>query len=111
MNVKKVILFFLSLVFLLPTSGLMAQENDGEVLVQINRCYACHHESNTLIGPPYLAIAARHGQRREVMVDVLVEKIRRGGGGNWGIVPMVPNEHVSEEDARTIARWILSLND
>jgi cytochrome c len=43
------------------------------------------------------------------MVDVLAEKIILGGGGNWGFVPMVPNEHVTEADARRIALWILGL--
>ena len=83
--------------------------SDGAVLVHANRCYACHHETEALLGPPYKAIAARHKSRKEVMVDVLAEKIILGGGGNWGFVPMVPNEHVTETDARRIAQWILDL--
>jgi cytochrome c len=42
------------------------------------------------------------------MTEVLARKIVLGGGGNWGVVPMVPNEHVSESDARSLANWILS---
>ena len=42
-------------------------------------------------------------------VEVLAQKIIIGGAGNWGVVPMVPNEHVSLEEARTISRWILDL--
>ena len=42
------------------------------------------------------------------MTDVLARKILLGGGGNWGAVPMVPNEHVGEADARTLAGWILT---
>lgn len=99
-------------VTLLPGAGLatqaLGQEPSGEELAQAHRCYACHHETEALIGPPYQAIAARHGAKKEVMVDVLAQKIILGGGGNWGVVPMVPNEHVSEEDAEAIARWILN---
>jgi len=104
-------LFVLLLVLtLIGTSGAFAQDSmSGERLAQVNRCYACHHLSQTLIGPPYRAIAARHSGQKEVMVDVLARKIILGGGGSWGVVPMVPNEHVSEEDARNIARWILNL--
>ncbi len=36
-------------------------------------------------------------------------KIIVGGTGNWGVVPMVPNEHVSIDEARAISRWILDL--
>jgi cytochrome c len=63
----------------------------------------------TLLGPPYIAIAARHVQRREVMIEVLAHKIVHGGGGNWGLVPMVPNQWVSIENARVMAEWILGL--
>lgn len=85
-----------------------AAEPDGASLAKSQRCYSCHDVAKPLIGPPYKAIAARHAADKEVMVEVLARKIVRGGGGNWGVVPMVPNEHVSEADARTLARWVLS---
>jgi cytochrome c len=79
----------------------------GASLVQTSRCYACHQLKEPLIGPPYQAIAARYSANRELMTEVLARKIVLGGGGNWGVVPMVPNEHVSATDAQAIARWIL----
>ena len=103
----------LPLIFVLPFSVLVtgegfAQEAEqGALLVQGYRCYACHDQTETLIGPPYQAIAARHAGNKDVMVDILAKKIILGGGGNWGVVPMVPNEQVSEEHARDIASWIL----
>ena len=45
------------------------------------------------------------------MVDVLARKIVDGGGGNWGLVPMVPNQWVPIEDARVMSAWILDLTD
>lgn len=87
----------------------VADELDGEALVTEKRCIACHDLSNALIGPPYRAIAARHAAQKDIMVDVLAQKIIVGGAGNWGIVPMVPNEHVSLDEARAISRWILGL--
>lgn len=88
-----------------------AQAPEGEALAGDKRCGACHHVENVLLGPTYRAIAARHTQERSVMADVLAQKIVHGGAGNWGVVPMVPNEHVSLDEARMIAQWILSLND
>jgi len=80
---------------------------DGAALVRTMRCYGCHDLKQPLLGPPYQTIAARYGNDKATMVDVLARKIVLGGGGNWGLVPMVPNEQVSDADARTIAQWIL----
>jgi len=96
---------------LLSWSAAFAQDNGGEQLVKAARCDACHTMSEPLLGPPYIAIAARHAAQKDTMVDVLARKIVYGGGGNWGVVPMVPNQWVSIEDARVMAEWILSLND
>jgi cytochrome c551/c552 len=41
------------------------------------------------------------------MAEVLAQKIISGGGGNWGLVPMVPAPHVTLEEARLMAGWIL----
>lgn len=102
----------LLLVTLVANSQVFAQDNDsGERLAREHRCYACHAMEEALIGPPYQAIAARHAAaQKDVMVKVLATKIILGGGGNWGVVPMVPNEHVPEPDALAIARWILDLS-
>lgn len=94
---------------LVATEYVSAADLDGEVLVKTKRCVACHDQSQTLIGPPYEAIAARHAANKELMVEVLAHKIIVGGAGNWGVVPMVPNEHVSLEEARAMVRWILDL--
>jgi cytochrome c len=83
----------------------------GAALASAKRCNACHTVDDALLGPPYRAIAARHAGERELKVEVLAQKIVHGGAGNWGVVPMVPNEHVSLDEARAIAAWILSLND
>jgi cytochrome c len=94
---------------LLAQAGATAAEPDGAALAQQMKCYACHAPDEALIGPPYKAIAARHaGEDRDMITTVLVRKIINGGGGTWGVVPMVPNEHVSEADARRLVRWILS---
>lgn len=93
----------------------MAQSTmTGEELVQVKRCYACHHLTEALIGPPYMAISARHnanGETKEMLSQALARKIVFGGGGSWGVVPMVPNEHVSNDEAVEISRWILGLAD
>ena len=92
-------------------SQFASAQSKGETLVEESRCYACHDMSKALIGPSYTAIGVRHAPRKEIMIDVLARKIVNGGGGNWGVVPMVPNQWVSIEDARIMSEWILNLPD
>jgi cytochrome c len=91
------------------TGASVAAEADGPQLFEQARCYICHDADKVLIGPPLKAIAARHTARKDVMADVLARKIVQGGGGNWGWVPMVPNQSVSLPQARVMADWILNL--
>jgi cytochrome c len=72
-------------------------------------CDECHAITEARIGPPFLAVAVRYSAEGDVAVERLARKIINGGAGNWGNIPMVSNERVSLEDARAIARWILSL--
>ena len=44
---------------------------------------------------------------QDITAEILAEKVISGGGGNWGVVPMVANEHVKKNEALTMANWIL----
>lgn len=71
-------------------------------------CMACHKVDIKLVGPSYQEIAARY--RGDVAaLETLVAKVKSGGMGVWGQIPMPPNAHVSDEDIRTIVTWVLSL--
>ena len=78
-----------------------------EALARASRCDSCHAEGRKLIGPAYAAIAERYRGRPEA-AQVLVVKIRQGGAGSWGAVPMPANTHVGEADARRLVAWILA---
>ena len=85
-----------------PGDGLSAQ-------AARQHCDECHAIDVLRIGPPFRAVASRYSLEGDAAVERLARKIINGGAGNWGSVTMVPNERVSLEDARAIARWILSL--
>ena len=72
-------------------------------------CDECHAVNAARIGPPFLAIAARHRAEGATAIEPLAQKIIHGGAGNWGNVPMIPNERVTPKEARALVRWILSL--
>ena len=88
----------------------VAQEvaaSEVPALLRAKGCHACHAMTDTLLGPSYQAIAMAHAARKDVMTDVLAEKIIVGGAGNWGVVPMVRNDQVSPDEARAMAAWVL----
>lgn len=74
-------------------------------------CDECHAVDTTRIGPPFIAVAIRHRAEGDAAIEPLAQKIIHGGAGNWGNIPMIPNERVTLEEARALARWILSLNN
>ena len=97
--------------FFLMHATFAAAQSEGEQLASEKRCYACHQLNEASLGPTYEAIAARHAPRKDVMIDILARKIVHGGGGNWGVVPMVPNQWVAIDEARLMAEWILGLTE
>ncbi len=95
-----------------PTAGRCADVGLGQGLSALaarQHCDECHAMKDARIGPPFVAVAARYSADGDSTVNRLALKIINGGAGNWGTIPMVPNERISMEDARAIARWILSL--
>ena len=111
---KALLAISVSTVAVLSPAVLFAADQESESakplpILKEKRCYSCHAVDGNLIGPPYRAIAAVHAANKDLMREVLVDKIINGGGSNWGLVPMVPNEHVTEEEAREMVDWIFSL--
>jgi cytochrome c len=75
-------------------------------LAQKNACVACHAVDKKLLGPAYQEVAKKYAGQKDAEA-VLVERIRKGGSGNWGQIPMPAQPNLKEEDARALARWIL----
>jgi cytochrome c len=84
-----------------------AVATDAPTLIENSGCVACHAAQEVRIGPPYVAIAARYGNQDEQIMQRLAQKIRRGGAGNWGAVPMIPHDFLDQQQALQIVRWIL----
>ncbi|MES2838944.1 MAG: c-type cytochrome [Pseudomonadota bacterium] len=71
-------------------------------------CFACHRIDRNTLGPSFKSIAAKYADDKGADV-VLARKIREGGTGVWGTVPMPPQTQVSEDESLTLARWVLGL--
>lgn len=84
------------------------QAVDGQALAQANQCLACHQVDSQRVGPSFRAVAERFAGKDNVE-DYLAQAIRQGGRGRWGAIPMPAQPQVDEQEARDLARWILSL--
>jgi cytochrome c len=80
----------------------------NEELAKKNACTACHSIDKKLVGPAYKDVAAKYKADKGAEAK-LVEKVKKGGVGVWGQVPMPPNANVKDEHAKTLVKWILSL--
>lgn len=79
-----------------------------EALAQKNGCLACHAVDKKVIGPAYKDVANKYRGDKEAE-GKLVEKVKKGSQGVWGQIPMPPNSNVSDADAHSLVKWILSL--
>jgi len=67
-------------------------------------CMACHAVDKKLVGPAYQEVAKKYKAGDEAM---LADKIKKGGKGVWGQIPMPPNPKVKDEDVQVLVKWIL----
>ena len=69
-------------------------------------CMACHTAKQRVIGPSFAEIATKY--RADSGAETrLMAKVKSGGQGVWGNVPMPPFANLQEQDLRTLVRWIL----
>lgn len=87
------------------TAGVAAAD---EALAKKSACMSCHQMAKKVVGPSFTDIAKKYkgdAKAEERFVTV----IKNGGKGTWGAVPMPPHPQVSDENAKKLAAWILSL--
>lgn len=67
-------------------------------------CLACHAVDKKMVGPAYKDIAKKYTAADEAK---LFDKVRKGGKGVWGPIPMPPNAAVKDADLHTLIKWVL----
>ena len=80
----------------------------SQALAEKQGCTACHQVDKKIIGPTYNDVARKYMGDKEAAAKLAV-KVKKGGVGVWGPIPMPPNDKVSEADAKTLVDWVLSL--
>jgi len=123
---KKTLLFLSAITFLLAACGGSTSNSDtattttpatseskpamepGELLIVKSDCIGCHHKEDKLIGPAYQEIAAKYPATDE-NVNLLADKIVKGGKGVWGNIPMTPHTKITNDEAKSMVKYILTL--
>lgn len=77
-------------------------------LAQKNNCLSCHSVDKKVVGPAYKDVAKKYKGQAGAEAK-LIAKVKAGGSGVWGPVPMPPNTQVKDADVKTLVKWILSL--
>ena len=77
-------------------------------LAQKKNCMACHAVDKKVLGPAYKDVAAKYKADKDAATK-LAAKVKAGGQGVWGPVPMPPNAQVPDADIKTLVAWILTL--
>lgn len=99
-------LIFVGLMTGLVSSG---YANEGEVLVKSHGCMSCHRIETKAVGPALKDIARVYSNDPKSKIR-LIESIKKGSKGKWGVIPMPPQHKVNDKDAETIYKWIIQLS-
>ena len=102
---KNMLLALLSCSATLALQPALAQ--DGAALFNSQPCVGCHTLDSKLVGPALKDVAAKNAGVKDA-ATTLASHIKNGTQGNWGPTPMPPNQ-VTEDEAKVLAEWVLTL--
>ena len=97
----------LSAAALALSAALPAQAS--EALAKKHMCTTCHVVKGAkTIGPSYADVAKKYAGQKDAEAK-LADKVKKGGQGVWGQVPMPPNAAVPDADVKALVKWVLSV--
>ena len=101
--------YFVAMIAALSVSATAFAAGDGEALFNKNKCNTCHKPDAKSVGPALKAISEKYAADKDAPAK-LQAKVRAGGAGAWGTVPMprIPASTVSDEELKAIVAWMLA---
>jgi cytochrome c len=88
--------------------GASTEAKKGEALITKSDCLVCHKLQEKLIGPAYVDVAKKY-PNTPANINMLADKIIKGGSGVWGPMAMTPHPALSMADAKSLAAYVLSI--
>ena len=94
---------------LLAGTGLLiaGQASADEALAKAKNCMSCHAVDKKIVGPSYKDVAKKYAGQADAAAK-LEAKVKKGGSGVFGTVPMPPNPAVSDADIKKLVAWVLA---
>lgn len=93
-----------------PPGITQADYDKGLQLIAGSDCLTCHKINEKFQGPSYVEVAKKY-EPTEENIKMLAGKIIAGGSGVWGSIPMTPHDGLSEEDAKTMVKYVMTLRN
>lgn len=79
----------------------------GLAVARANACMGCHAVDRKLVGPSFQQVAAKYKGDPQALAR-LSRKVKDGGSGVWGVIPMPSHPAMSDADIRTVVQWVLA---
>lgn len=89
-------------------AGGAAAATPPQDLLTKSGCMACHQLDKKVVGPAYKEVAKKYKGDAGAAAK-LADKVKKGGSGVWGQVPMPPNAAVKDDDLKAMVQYILTL--
>lgn len=90
-----------------PAKMSPADMKAAEAAMKKSDCFACHQVKRKVVGPSYVDVAKKYKSDPKA-VETLALKVKNGGSGNWGQIPMAGHPALKDEDIKLMVRWVLA---
>ena len=84
-----------------------AKATKAVTLAKQNSCFSCHAKDKKLVGPAFQDVAQRY-KNNALAKKQLIQKIKIGGAGQWGVIPMPAHPNLNAEELKILAEWVLA---
>lgn len=98
-----------ALVLMSTGAGAAIDDKKATEIMNKGGCSACHTVDKKLVGPSYMEVSKKHKGQKNAAAT-LAKKVREGGTGTYGQIPMPPNpkEKINDADLKALVDWVLS---
>jgi cytochrome c len=101
------IVSFAAVMLAVATSAHAVDAPRGQNIANANACMGCHAVDRKLVGPSFQQIAAKYKGDAQAPAK-LAHKVKEGGSGVWGMIPMPAHQSMSDADIRSVVDWVLA---
>ena len=98
---------FIAALFVTQAANAALDKTSAEAMMKKDGCIACHAIDKKVVGPAYQEVAAKYKADKDALAK-LSDKVKKGGTGVWGQIPMPPNVQVPDADIKELVSWILT---